>query len=216
MLSFPATKRRPRVLFKSMTMETLLAICAGLGLSAACGFRVFVPMLIMSIAVHAGHLQVSHGFAWIGSTPALVAFSLATALEIGGYYIPWLDHFLDTVSTPAAVVAGTIVTASMVTDVSPFLRWTLAVIAGGGLAGAVQGTTVLARIASTAATGGLGNPLLATLELGGSIFGSLAAIIAPFLALFLVMGVVAFLVVRTLRKRNASRAIKPPAISAAA
>ncbi len=135
-----------------MTMETLLAICAGLGLSAACGFRVFVPMLIMSIAVHAGHLHVSHGFSWIGSAPALVAFSLATALEVGGYYIPWLDHFLDTVSTPAAVVAGTIVTASMVTDVSPFLRWTLAVIAGGGLAGAVQGTTVLARIASTAAT----------------------------------------------------------------
>jgi hypothetical protein len=191
-------------------METLLAICAGLGLSAACGFRVFVPMLIMSIAVHAGHLHVSPGFAWIGSTPAIVAFSLATALEIGGYYIPWLDHFLDTVSTPAAVVAGTIVTASMITDVSPFLRWTLAVIAGGGLAGAVQGTTVLARIASTAATGGLGNPLLATLELGGSVFGSLAAVIAPFVAIMLVMGVVAFLIVRALRKRNAARSMATP------
>src|ERR1043165_6439860 len=150
-----------------MNMETLLAICAGLGLSAACGFRVFVPMLVMSIAVHAGHLNVAPGFAWIGTTPALIAFSCATALEIGGYYIPWLDHFLDTVATPAAVVAGTIVTASMVTDVSPFLRWTLAAIAGGGIAGAVQGTTVLARGVSLATTGGLGNPIVATVELGG-------------------------------------------------
>jgi hypothetical protein len=185
-----------------MNMETLLAVCAGLGLSAACGFRVFVPMLIMSIAVHAGHLQVSPGFDWIGSTAAVVAFSLATALEIGGYYIPWVDHFLDTVATPAAVIAGTVVTASMIMDVSPFLRWTLAVIAGGGLAGAVQGTTVLARVVSTATTGGLGNPLFATLELGGSVFASLAAVIAPFVALFVIIGVVGFLGLRAIRNRT--------------
>ena len=184
-----------------MSMETLLAICAGLGLAAACGFRVFVPLLVMSIAVHAGHLNVSQGMSWIGSTPALVAFSLATALEIGGYYIPWLDHFLDTVATPAAVIAGTIVTASMVTDVSPFLRWTLAVIAGGGIAGTVQGTTVLARGVSLATTGGLGNPIVASLELGGSIFAAIGAVVAPFIALFIIAAAVIFLAVRVFRKR---------------
>lgn len=184
-----------------MNMETLLAICAGLGLSAACGFRVFVPLLVMSIAVNAGHLGVAPGFAWIGTPPALIAFSLATVLEIGGYYIPWLDHFLDTVATPAAIVAGTIVTASMVTDVSPFLRWTLAAIAGGGLAGAVQGTTILARLASTATTGGLGNPIIATLELGGALFGSLAAVIAPIVALILMLAVFGFLGSRALKRR---------------
>src|SRR5437868_2946043 len=125
-----------------MTMENVLAICMGLGLAAACGFRVFVPLLVMSIAVHSGHLHVASSFDWIGSNPALITFSLATALEIGAYYVPWLDNFLDTVATPAAIIAGTVVTASMVTDVSPYLRWTLAAIAGGGLAGAVQGTTV--------------------------------------------------------------------------
>jgi hypothetical protein len=184
-----------------MNMETLLAICAGLGLSAACGFRVFVPMLVMSIAIHAGHLHVAPGFLWMGSTPALVAFSTATALEVGGYYIPWLDHLLDTMATPAAIVAGSIATASMITDVSPFLRWTLAVIAGGGLAGAVQGTTVLARALSTATTGGLGNPLVATLELGGAGIASVGAIMAPVLALLLVLGVIGFLAVRVVRNR---------------
>lgn len=189
----------PRVLY--MSMENVLAICMGLGLAAACGFRVFVPMLVMSIAVHSGHLHVTQGMAWIGTTPALVTLSLATALEIGGYYIPWLDHFLDTVATPAAVIAGTIVAASMVTDMSPFLRWTLAAIAGGGIAGAVQGTTVLARGVSLATTGGLGNPLVATLELGGSLFASIAAIIVPFVALALVLAVVSYLGVRAVRNR---------------
>src|SRR5947199_7997150 len=139
-------------------METLLSICVGIGLSAACGFRVFVPLLVMSIAALSGHLTLAHGFEWIGSYPALVAFAVATCLEIAGYYIPWVDHLLDTIASPAAVVAGTIITASMVTNTSPFLKWTLAIIAGGGVAGLVQGTTVLARGVSTTTTGGLGNP----------------------------------------------------------
>jgi len=196
-----------------MNMDTLLAVCAGLGLAAACGFRVFVPMLIMSIAVQSGHLTVAPGMAWIGSTPATISFALATALEVGGYYIPWLDHFLDTLATPTAVVAGTIVTASMVTHVDPYLRWTLAVIAGGGIAGAVQGTTVLARGVSLATTGGLGNPLVATLELGGSIFASLAALIAPLAALILIMAVISFLGVRAFRRRPP--VINPPTLNRA-
>lgn len=167
-------------------METLLSICAGLGLAAACGFRVFVPLLVTSIAAHAGHLDLSPSFEWIGSTPALATFSLATVLEVGAYYIPWLDNFLDTLATPAAVVAGSIVTASMATDMSPFLKWTLAVVAGGGIAGAVQATTVLARGFSLAGTGGLANPLVATAELGGSLVTAGAAVMAPLLAIALV------------------------------
>ena len=195
----------------NMDMETLLAICAGLGLSAACGFRVFVPLLVMSIAVHSGHLNVASGFDWIGSTPALVTFSLATALEIGAYYIPWLDNFLDSVATPAAVVAGTIVTASMVTDVSPYLRWTLAAIAGGGLAGVVQGTTVLARAVSTATTGGLANPILATAELGGAVGASALVLFVPVIALIAIVGTVAFLAARLWKRRGSN---VPPVITA--
>src|SRR6266699_346020 len=108
-------------------METLLSICVGIGLSAACGFRVFVPLLVMSIAALSGHLQLAHGFEWIGTYPALVAFAAATCLEIAGYYIPWVNNLLDTIATPAAIIAGTLVTASLVSDLSPFLTWTLAI-----------------------------------------------------------------------------------------
>jgi hypothetical protein len=181
-------------------METITGVLVGIGLSAACGFRVFVPLLVMSIAALSGHLTLASGFAWIGSYPALVAFLVATCLEIAGYYIPWVDHLLDTIASPAAVVAGTIITASMVTNTSPFLKWTLAIIAGGGIAGLVQGTTVLARGVSTAGTGGLANPLLATIELGGSVAMSIMAILAPFCAIAIIAIVLWFSTNKLMRR----------------
>ncbi len=182
-------------------METLLSVCLGIGLSAACGFRVFVPLLVMSIASLSGHLTLAPGFDWIGTYPALITFSVATCLEIAGYYIPWLDHLLDTLATPAAIVAGTIVSASMVTDMSPLMKWTLAVIAGGGAAGLVQATTVAARTASTATTGGLANPLVSTMELAGAVTTSLVAIFAPALVVF-VVAIFAFLFWRKLFRKG--------------
>jgi phosphoglycerol transferase MdoB-like AlkP superfamily enzyme len=127
-------------------METVLAICLGLGLSAACGFRVFVPLLGINVAALAGHVVLAEGFQWIGTWPAFACFLTATVLEVSAYYVPWVDNLLDTIATPAAVVAGTMATASVVTDMSPLLRWTLAVIAGGGLAAVVQTGTVTWRI----------------------------------------------------------------------
>ena len=187
-----------------MDLEILLSFCVGLGLSAACGFRIFVPLLMMSLAANTGHLQLAPGFQWIATTPALIAFAVATILEIGAYYIPWLDHLLDTLATPAAVVAGTLITASMVTGLSPFLRWTLALIAGGAAATLVQGTTVLVRGVSTATTGGLANPIVATMELGGSLLTSVIALLAPPVALLLVAALVYFVGRKLVRGRARS------------
>lgn len=167
-------------------METIMSVCLGIGVSAACGFRVFVPLLVMSLASLSGHLTLAHGFEWIGTYPALITFSAATCLEIAGYYIPWVDHLLDTLATPAAVVAGTVVSASMATHMSPMLRWTLAAIAGGGAAGLVQSATVATRGASTITTGGLANPLVSTLELAGAVTTSILAICLPLLAVVII------------------------------
>jgi Domain of unknown function (DUF4126) len=186
-------------------MDSILSVLIGLGLSAACGFRVFVPLLIMSLASRAGvgHLALGPGFAWIGSTPALIAFSVATVLEIAGYYIPWVDNLLDAVATPTAVVAGILVTASAVGDVSPFLRWTLAILAGGGTAAAFQGITATARTVSSLTTGGLGNPVVATVEAGGSAILSVLAITLPLLAVLIVFGLLFFGIRRVLGRRAA-------------
>jgi hypothetical protein len=188
-------------------METILSICVGIGLSSACGFRVFVPLLVMSIAGLSGHLTLGPGFAWIASYPALIAFSVATILEIAGYYMPWVDHLLDTIATPASIIAGILVTTSVVANLSPFLKWTLGVIAGGGAAGLVQAATVMTRGTSTVTTGGLANPLVATVELAGAVVTSVLAIVVPVLSLVLLGGLLFFVGLKVFRKfRNA-----PPA-----
>lgn len=170
-----------------MDFEIILTVLMGLGLSAASGFRIFVPFLIISIASLSGHVQLSESFGWIGTIPALITFSIATILEIGGYYIPWLDNFLDTIATPSAIVAGIILMASVITEISPLLKWALAIIAGGGAAAAIQGITGVTRITSTTTTGGLGNPVISTAELGGSAAMSIIAIFLPILGAIIVI-----------------------------
>jgi uncharacterized membrane protein len=146
----------------------------------------------MSIASLTGLITLSPSFEWIGTYPALVSFGTASILEISAYYIPWLDNILDTVATPTAFIAGTVVMASTVADMSPFIKWTLALIVGGGVAGSIQGFTSLTRITSSVTTGGLGNPVLSTLEAGGSTVLSILSITLPILAGILVLGILYF------------------------
>ncbi len=182
-------------------MQGIMAIFTGIGLSATCGFRIFVPLLGISVAHHTGYLDLSPGFEWIGSWPATVAFAGAMLLEIGAYYIPWIDNLLDSIATPAAIVAGTIATASMVGDISPFLRGSLAIIAGGGIAGVIQGSSVLTRGISSTTTGGIGNPVISTGELLASIFGTIVSIILPFVAIALVVLIIFLILWRFFRRR---------------
>jgi hypothetical protein len=186
-------------------MHGILAFFVGIGLSATCGFRVFVPLLGVSIANRLGYMPLAGGFEWLGSWPALIAFGVATLCEVCAYYIPWLDHLLDTAATPAAVAAGTILTASMLGDMSPILRWPLGIIAGGGVAGAVQASSVFVRGVSSATTGGFGNPLVATGELVTSIVGTIISIVLPILAIILV-GLILYLIFRRVFRRRAQSA----------
>lgn len=169
-------------------METILSVALGLGLAAACGFRVFVPFLLMSLANRSGFLELSSSFAWVGSDAALWALGAATVLEIGGYYLPWVDHLLDMAASPVAVVAGILATGAVITDMDPVWKWTLAVVAGGGLATTTQALTVAGRGVSTVTTAGLGNPLVATGEAVGSAGLSVLAIAVPLVALVLLFG----------------------------
>src|SRR5262249_28016955 len=136
----------------------------------------------VSLAALAGHVQLADGMAWLGTWPALACFTTATVLEIGAYYVPWIDNLLDSISTPAAVVAGTIAVGSVVTDMSPLMRWTLALIEGGGTAGLIQPATFGIRGASPATTAGTANWLVATFELLASIGVTIVSILMPFLA----------------------------------
>jgi len=170
-----------------MNFEILLTILMGIGLSAASGFRIFIPFLVISIASLTGNLNLADSFSWIGTYPALITFGVATVLEIASYYIPWVDNILDTITSPMAVIAGAILMASVVTDISPLFKWTLAIIAGGGIAGTIQALTGVTRVASSVTTGGLGNPAVSTVESGSSLTLSAFAIFIPVIAAIVVI-----------------------------
>ena len=193
-------------------MDALIGFFVGLALSAAAGFRVFVPLLLTGSAARLGYLELTTDMAWLASDAALVALATATVLEVSAYYVPWLDNLLDTVATPTAVVAGVIAWAAVTPELSPLLRWTLAVVAGGGAAGIVQSGTTLLRLHSSAFTAGLGNPVVATGELAGSVSLSVLAVLAPVLAAVLVLLVLVGLVGfyrRATSWRNAAPYSKP-------
>lgn len=178
--------------FKSRKMETILALCLGFSLSAACGFRVFVPPLIMSMAAISGNLTLDPQLAWIGTYPAAIILAVATVVEVAAYYIPVVDNFLDTLEVPAVFVAGTLVTASTLGELDPLLQWVFAVVAGGGAAEAVEGMTLVTRMASTGFTGGLANPLVSTMEVMTSVLLSLLALALPLFTAILVLGLLVF------------------------
>ena len=189
-------------------MDPLLGIPVGLALSTAAGLRIFVPLLITSAAARSGHITLTPGMTWLGSDAALVAFATALVVEVGAYYVPWLDNVLDTIATPIATAAGIIAMAAVTPDLPPLLRWTLAVVAGGGAAGLAQASLALLRLTSTALTAGAGNPVVATGELVGSVILSMLGLLAPLLAAATAVVLLAVLVHRV-RRRCGKRRISP-------
>lgn len=159
----------------------------GVALAAATGLRVFAPLLVLSVAAHTGHLTLAPAFAWVATTPALLMLLVAAVAEILAYYVPGVDHLLDALTTPLALAAGTLLVAAPLWELPPLLKWSIAIIAGGGAAGLTQGTTAVLRAKSSLATAGLGNPVLATGEAGGALLLSLLAVAMPLIACLLVV-----------------------------
>jgi len=194
---------------KETVMETILGLCIGVGLSAACGFRVFVPLLVMSIATMMGWFEPSKGFEWLALPSVCLALGVATVCEVAAYYIPWVDNALDTVATPAAMIAGTLTTMAVSSgEMSQFAGWAAAIIVGGGTAGVVQMSTVAARGVSTATTGGLGNFVVATGEWIGAILLSVSAMLVPALVAIVVV-IAVILAIRWIRHKKQEQAHSP-------
>lgn len=183
-------------------MEYVLYTLLGIALAASCGFRVFVPMLVVSIAGYSGYVDLAPNFSWIASLPALIIFSIATILEIVAYYVPWLDNLLDTIATPAAVIAGIIVSASFITGIHPLLKWVLAIVAGGGAAGLVQTATVGIRTVATTATARVGNPVVSTLENIAAIGLSIISVVLPVLGIIIAFTIIILLVFFLLKMKK--------------
>jgi hypothetical protein len=183
-----------------MNREILVSVAIGIGLAASCGFRVFVPLLVAGIAAKTGILPLNEGFQWIGGWPAIVIFGTATVVEILAYYIPFVDNLLDTITTPLAVGAGTLLLTSVIPVDNDVLKWTTGLIVGGGAAATVQGGSVLTRLASSKLTAGTGNPIVATGEHAAAIGTSLLSLVIPVIVATVILVLITAIILKFGRK----------------
>jgi hypothetical protein len=160
----------------------LLSAFIGIGLAAASGFRVFLPMFAVSLASYLHWIPMNEHFEWLAGLPTLITTGIATIVEILAYYIPYVDHLLDTISVPMATAAGSVLFASQFADLGTFPQWALALIAGGGTAATISSGFAGLRAASTATTGGLGNSVVGTAETAGAGIMAFLAMAAPVIA----------------------------------
>lgn len=188
-----------------MTIETIISICLGIGLSASVGFRVFVPLFALSLSAYLGAWELNESWEWIGSLSALIVLGVATLFEICAYFIPYVDNILDSIAIPLAAIAGTAIMVSTVADLSPVITWALAIIAGGGTAAAVAGSSGATRLASTASTGGVANPIVSTVETGTAVVMSVVSVIFPFIAIVLVL-IILFIIFKVYKKFKGTKA----------
>lgn len=182
----------------------ILSIFLGIGLAASAGFRVFLPLFVLSIASYTNLVELNDTWQWMGSISALLVFGVATLTEIFAYSIPWVDNLLDTLAMPLAALAGTAVMVSTVTGVDPVITWSLAIIAGGGTATAIKGAAAGSRMASSLGTGGLANPAVSVVETAMATVISWTSVLVPLVAVILVIIVLAlvFRIYRKLRPRR--------------
>jgi len=179
-----------------MEKEIITAVAIGLGLAASCGFRVFVPMLVASIAAKLGLFPAAEGFQWLSSWTAVICFGTATVVEILAYYIPFVDNLLDTITTPLAIGGGTLLLTSVLPVDNDFLKWAAGFLFGGGAAATVQGGTVLTRLASAKLTAGVGNPVVATGEHAASVGFSVLSLVIPLIIAALVILIVTYFITK--------------------
>jgi hypothetical protein len=176
-------------------------LAMGFALAACVGLRTFLPLLAAGLLARTGHLELGHSFEWMASTPALVVFGSALAFEVFADKIPGLDHALHSVEAFVKPVAATILAASLFTNLDPVTATALGLIGGGSIAGLVQLARGTTRVASSALTFGLANPLLSVADDGLALGGVALAFLLPFVAALLVI-VAAIVVVWLVRRRR--------------
>jgi hypothetical protein len=166
-----------------VSVESLVAVAIGIGLAAASGLRVFLPLLVAGLAARFGALPLSDGFQWLSTTGCLVALSTASVLEVFAYSSPGLDHVLDLLAGPAAFIAGVVGSAAVMIDMPPAVMWPVAIVGGGGVAALTKVTSAIVRAKTGLATAGLANPVVATSETAGAAGIAVMAVVIPLLAL---------------------------------
>lgn len=161
----------------------ILPALLGLGLAAATGLRAFLPLLLLAIAARFQlfGVDLNDKAAWLGSDAALVALGLATAIELAADKVPVLDHALSVIGTVTRPLAAVLAAGSVFAGVDPVIAAIAGVIIGAPTAFAFHAAQSGTRVASTATTGGLANPIVSIVEDLLAVATTLLALAVPLL-----------------------------------
>jgi len=152
----------PMELLQTWIVPALL----GLGLAAATGLRTFLPLLLLAIAARLQlfGVDLNEQVGWLGSTAAVATLAVATVLELAADKVPVLDHALSAIGTITRPLAAMLAAGSVFAGVDPVIAAVAGIIIGAPTALAFHAAQSGTRVASTATTGGLANPVVSVVE----------------------------------------------------
>jgi len=160
-------------------IEWVVPLLLGIGLSAATGLRVFLPFFLISLALHYNILSFEQNFIWLDNPYVVIALGIAVIVEIGGYYIPIVDHTLDIIGAPLAFCAGVVSMSSMMPEMPAYVDSIISLIVGGGTALSINSFSGMMRIKTTASFFGMANSTYSTIENILSTLFTLLAFLVP-------------------------------------
>lgn len=175
----------------------------GLGLAASTGLRTFLPLLMLALAARFGWfgVELNEQMRWLHADAAIAALGVAAAVEFTADKVPVLDNALSSLGLVVRPLAAALAAGSLFVGVDPLLAAVAGIIVGAPTALAFNAAQGGLRLASTAATGGLGNPVVSLLEDVLAFFTALLALLAPVL-------VPVFLVILALIVGRAARGLR--------
>lgn len=189
-----------------MNFTSVATLLGAFGLSASAGLNAYIPLLIVALVGRfaPGFVTLAPPWDALSSGWAIGTLAVLTLVEILADKIPVVDHANDVLGTVVRPAAGAILFASTTGTVS-YLDPTLALVLGLVVAGAAHGAKATARPVVTATTGGIGNPIVSTVEDIAALFTSLVAVFVPIIiGLAIIVFAALFAAWRFGRRRSAA------------
>jgi uncharacterized membrane protein len=188
-------------------MEAGTVLITGLGLAVAAGLNAYIPLLIAGLLIRMDVVSFGAPYDQLGSTPALVIISVLLAIEIVADKVPAVDSVNDMIQTFIRPVAGALLFAGSASGIDPQWSSSLALILGLVTAAGVHGAKSAARPVVNVSTAGLGGPVVSVVEDVFSLGLSIAALLAPILAVILLGGLAWYLYALIQRRRAARTSV---------
>lgn len=180
------------------------AIFAAVGLSGAAGLNAYLPLLMAAVLERLDVVELGDPFGALSGNAGIAVLSVLLAADVVGDKVPGVDHVLHVVGGVVHPVAGALLFVGG-TGVETGIPAAVAAVLGAATAGTLHGGRAAVRPASTATTGGLGNPVLSLAEDGASLALTVVAFAFPVVAVLLVMALLAGVIAAARRLRPSAR-----------